>query len=105
MHTFISALGKEGKKTATTTKKKSNYNYPKSKTGRWGTSERIPDCLTHVGRFDLQLGWSFVVVGKRQRALLDGVQQLGDRSFPTLLFHSLPGRQLILLHQVVCSVH
>lgn len=73
--------------------------------GQGGTSECVPDCLTHVGCFDLQLGWSSVVVGKRQRALFNSVQQLGDGMFPTLLFHSVPGHQLILLHQVVYGVH
>lgn len=84
------------------------HNYPKSDTqvgGADGTKERVPDCLTHVGGFDLQLGWSFVVVGKRQRALFDSVEQLGDGVFPTFLFHSVPGHQLILLHQVVHGVH
>lgn len=60
---------------------------------------------THVAGPDLQLGWAFVVLGQRQRTLLDGVEQLGDGALPMLLFHPAPCDQLVLLHQVVDCVH
>lgn len=60
---------------------------------------------THVSGLDFQLGWGFVVSGQCQSTLFDSMEQLGDGMFPTLLFHLVPSNQLVLLHQVVDSVH
>ena len=66
---------------------------------------RTSDGLTHFAGFDLQLGGSFGAARQSQGTLLHRVQELGDGVIPLLRFHPAPGHQLILLHQVVHSVH